>query len=66
MGMSEKEEFKCEQCGMAFVSEEELEEHMRQHERMAEVFRCEKCESTFGTKEELERHILEVHSKTTS
>ena len=48
---------------MTFVSQEELDEHVRQHERMAEVFRCEKCKSSFGTKEELERHILEVHSK---
>jgi len=57
--------FKCGQCGMTFPSQEELDEHVRQHERMAEVFRCEKCKSTFSTKEELEKHILEVHSKTT-
>lgn len=62
MSVSESE-FKCGQCGMTFLSQEELDEHARQHERIAEVFRCEKCKSTFGTKEELERHILEVHSK---
>lgn len=64
MSMSQSEEFfECGQCGMAFFSQEELDEHVRQHERMAEVFRCEECKVTFDTKEELEKHVLEVHSK---
>ncbi len=56
-----KEDFKCEQCNLSFISREELEEHVRQHERAAQIFRCEKCKMTFNSQEELEKHIVEVH-----
>jgi len=63
MAQSKEEGYKCEQCGMTFPSQEELEEHMRQHERAAEIFRCEKCKMTFDSQEELERHVREIHGK---
>ena len=56
-------EFKCERCDLTFVSREELEEHMRQHERAAQIFRCEKRKMNFNTQEELEKHIREIHQK---
>ena len=60
--MEHEEKHKCELCGLNFHSEEELERHMREHERTKELFKCEKCKSTFKTKEELEKHINELHS----
>ncbi|UCH57645.1 MAG: C2H2-type zinc finger protein [Candidatus Bathyarchaeota archaeon] len=55
------EEFKCEVCGLSFLSNKELEEHLREHERASELFKCESCKLNFKTREELEKHILEVH-----
>ncbi|MCW4036944.1 MAG: C2H2-type zinc finger protein [Candidatus Bathyarchaeota archaeon] len=58
-----REGFKCERCNLTFVSRKELEEHMRQHERAAQIFRCEKCKMNFNTQEEMEKHIREIHLK---
>ena len=55
------DEIKCKECGQTFLSDEELEEHMKQHERASTLFQCDKCKMSLGTKEELERHLLEVH-----
>ena len=57
------EEFKCESCGLAFSTREELEEHTKQHERAAELFKCEKCKMSFQSEDELEKHILELHGE---
>jgi NAD-dependent SIR2 family protein deacetylase len=55
------DEIKCKECGQTFLSDEELEEHMKQHERASTLFQCDKCKMSLGTREELERHLLEVH-----
>ena len=55
------DEIKCEECGQTFLSDEELEEHVKQHERASALFQCDKCKMSFGKREELERHVLEVH-----
>lgn len=60
MSQTEKE-FKCEQCKLTFVSQKELEEHMRSQERAVQIFSCEKCKVTFNSKEELKKHIKEMH-----
>jgi uncharacterized C2H2 Zn-finger protein len=57
------EEFKCENCGLTLSTKEELEEHMKQHERAAELFRCEKCKMSFQSKDELEKHMRELHGE---
>jgi uncharacterized C2H2 Zn-finger protein len=55
------DEIKCKECGQSFLSEEELEAHMKQHERASDLFQCDKCKASFGSREELETHIREVH-----
>ena len=61
MSMSGSEEHKCETCGLTFASDEELERHVREHLRAAEIFRCEKCKATFGSSQELKAHVEELH-----
>jgi zinc finger/BTB domain-containing protein 40 len=51
----------CKECGATLLSEDELEEHLKQHERASDLFQCDKCKMTFKTKEELQRHIQAVH-----
>ena len=53
--------YKCETCGLVFFTQEELEEHMRQHERAREIFKCNKCGETFKTQEDLQKHVIEHH-----
>jgi hypothetical protein len=36
------DEFKCESCSLNLSTQENHEEHLKQHERAAELFRCEK------------------------
>ena len=55
------DELKCKECGKTLLSEDELEEHMKQHERASALFQCDKCNLSFGSTEELERHIREIH-----
>lgn len=55
------DELKCKECGQTLLSEDELEEHMRQHDRASDLFKCDKCRMAFKTLEELERHIQTVH-----
>lgn len=55
------DELKCKECGQTLLSEDELEEHMRQHDRASDLFKCDKCRMAFKTREELERHIQTVH-----
>jgi len=57
------EEFKCENCDLSFSTQEDLEEHMKQHKRAAELFKCEKCKMSFQSKDELEKHMRELHGK---
>lgn len=55
------DELKCKECGQTLLSEDELEEHMRQHDRASDLFKCDKCRMAFKTRKELERHIQTVH-----
>ncbi len=55
------DEIKCKECGQTLLSEDELEEHMKQHERASDLFKCDKCKIPFETREELQRHIQAVH-----
>jgi len=55
------DELTCKECGQTLLSEDELEEHMKQHERASDLFQCDKCKMAFKTKEELQRHIQAVH-----
>jgi hypothetical protein len=55
------DELKCKECGRTLLSEDELEEHMKQHERASALFQCDKCTMSFKTREELESHIRMVH-----
>ena len=55
------DELKCKECGQTLLSEDELEEHMKQHERASTLFQCDKCKMAYQTREELERHIQDVH-----
>jgi uncharacterized C2H2 Zn-finger protein len=57
------EDFKCENCGMTFSTQEDLEAHKMEHQRAAELFRCEKCKMSFQSKDELEKHMQELHGK---
>jgi uncharacterized C2H2 Zn-finger protein len=57
------EELKCKDCGQTLPSEEELEKHMKQHERASDLFQCDKCKMSFKTKEELDRHLRAVHKR---
>ncbi len=63
MSVSGSEENKCETCGLTFASDEELERHVQEHIRAAEIFRCEKCKATFGSRDELEAHVKELHQE---
>jgi len=55
------DELTCKECGQTLLSEDELEEHMKQHERASDLFQCDKCKMTFKTREELQSHIQAVH-----
>ncbi len=55
------DKLKCKECGKTLLSEDELEEHMKQHERASDLFQCDKCKMPFETPEELTRHIQTVH-----
>jgi hypothetical protein len=55
------DELKCKECGRALLSEDELEEHMMQHDRARDLFQCDKCKLSLQTREELESHIRMVH-----
>ncbi len=55
------DELKCKECGQTLLSEDELDEHMKQHERASDLFQCDKCKMTFKTSEELQSHIQAVH-----
>jgi len=61
MSVSGSEAHKCETCGLTFASDEELERHVQEHIRAAEIFRCAKCKATFGSREELAAHVKELH-----
>ncbi len=61
ISLSGNGEHKCETCGLTFASDEELERHVQEHIRAAEIFRCEKCKATFGSKDELKAHVKELH-----
>jgi hypothetical protein len=45
-----------------FPSEDELERHIQEYIRLAEVFRCDKCKALMTSQEELEKHVRELHS----
>ncbi len=59
--MTMSDELKCKECGQTLLSEDELEAHMKQHERASDLFKCAKCKMPFETKDQLERHIQAVH-----
>ncbi len=59
--MTMSDELKCKECGQTLLSEDELEAHMKQHERASDLFKCAKCKMAFETKEQLMRHIQAVH-----
>ena len=60
------EKFKCESCGLNFYTQENLEEHLNQHERAMELFRCDKYKMSFQSKEDLEKHVRELHGSSRS
>ena len=51
----------CEQCGVEFLSRENLQKHIQIHKRKAKP--CELCASEFVTELELQNHILIVHEQ---
>ncbi len=55
------DEVTCKECEHTLLSEDELDEHLKQHERASDLFQCDKCKMAFNTKEELQRHIQAVH-----
>ncbi len=59
--MSMSDVLRCKECGQTFLSKDELEAHMKQHERASDLFQCDKCKKPFNTQEELERHVQAVH-----
>jgi DNA-directed RNA polymerase subunit RPC12/RpoP len=51
-------QYKCEECGATFNSEEERERHNRMtHSR----YTCEDCGEMFGSEAELESHNRMAH-----
>ena len=51
-------EYKCEECGEAFESEVELEQHNRKvHSR----YTCQNCREQVGTEEEFAAHNFKMH-----
>ena len=56
------DELRCKECGQSLLSEDELAEHVKQHERARDLFQvCDKCKMPFETREELMRHIQAIH-----
>jgi uncharacterized CHY-type Zn-finger protein len=53
--------FKWKECRATFLSEEEIEDHMKQRERACNLFQCDKYKASFNNREELEKHILELY-----
>ena len=51
-------QYKCEECGATFNSEEERERHNRM---MHSRFTCEDCGQMFGSEADLESHNRVAH-----
>ena len=45
----------CKECKITFITEEELENHTREHNNSA-IYACGKCEDTYNTEQELKTH----------
>lgn len=51
-------QFKCQECGAVFYTQEDLEKHNRSaHSR----FRCDICGETFDSEAEFEAHTSIAH-----
>jgi uncharacterized C2H2 Zn-finger protein len=60
--------FRCQACGAAFATREQLEQHNRQaHPGMqaqsGQSFHCDTCGATFATRAELEAHARYQHMR---
>ena len=51
-------QYKCEECGAAFYTQEDLEKHNR---TMHSKFRCDLCGESFDSEAELEVHTSVSH-----
>ncbi|QBZ65656.1 hypothetical protein PoMZ_12619 [Pyricularia oryzae] len=47
----------CALCDRLFVSEESLEQHLRDSPAHASVYECEKCDRSFNSDEALQQHV---------
>lgn len=54
----DQDQYKCDSCGAAFGTKEELEEHERM---MHSQYKCEVCGQSFDSERELEAHNLAMH-----
>jgi rubredoxin len=59
--MAGSEKYKCDICGIVFVSDTELARHQKfVHEN--KMFQCQACNKFFDKKQEFEKHV-EFHIK---
>lgn len=62
------EKFRCPACGAEFDTQEQLQQHARQHHQGAQgqqgqaSFRCPACGAEFTTREQLDAHAKQAHA----
>ena len=65
--MAQSTSFRCPACGAEFSTQEELQQHGKQHQATHQHeghgFRCPACGAEFETQEQLEAHAKAAHQQ---